>query len=51
MGVFTDDEMDEAARPALDSLKAALEKQPNKYIVRVANRAVNDLLGTDNKVP
>jgi uncharacterized sulfatase len=45
------DEMDEQARPALDSLKAALKAQPNKYIVRVANRAVNDLLGTENRVP
>ena len=45
------DEMDEAARPALDALQAAAnEPQLNKYIVRVANRAVNDLLGTDNVV-
>lgn len=45
------DELDEAARPALPALKGALEDQPNKYIVRVANKAVNDLLGTENKVP
>jgi arylsulfatase A-like enzyme len=45
------DELDDAARPALESLQAALEKQPNKYIIRVANKAVNDLQGTDNKVP
>lgn len=44
------DELDEAARPAIDALKRALEDQPNKYIVRVANRAVNDLLGTSNVV-
>jgi len=45
------DEMEEQARPALPALQAALENQPNKYIIRVSNRAVNDLLGTDNKVP
>ncbi|MCA9129658.1 MAG: HEAT repeat domain-containing protein, partial [Planctomycetales bacterium] len=45
------DELDEAARPALASLKDALENQPNKYIVRVANKAVNDLLGTAHEVP
>jgi uncharacterized sulfatase len=44
------DELDEQARPALAALQGALKKQPNKYIVRVANKAVNDLLGTDNKV-
>ncbi|MEX2580153.1 MAG: sulfatase [Verrucomicrobiales bacterium] len=45
------DELDETARPALESMRAALEDQPNKYIVRVANKAVNDLLGTSNRVP
>lgn len=45
------DELDEVARPELEALQTALEDQPNKYIVRVANRAVNDLLGTGNKVP
>ncbi|MEM7697024.1 MAG: sulfatase-like hydrolase/transferase [Verrucomicrobiota bacterium] len=45
------DELDEIARPALPALQAALIDQPNKYIVRVANRAVNDLLGTENGVP
>ena len=45
------DELEEIAQPALPELKKALSKQPNKYIIRVANRAVNDLLGTDNKVP
>jgi arylsulfatase A-like enzyme len=45
------DELDELARPALPELRTALKNQPNKYIIRVANRAVNDLLGTDNKVP
>lgn len=45
------DELDEGARPVLKDLQAGLDKQPNKYIVRVSNKAVNDLLGTDNKVP
>ncbi len=42
--------MDEQARPALPELKAALQNQPNKYIVRVANRAVNELEGTNHQV-
>ena len=45
------DEMDDHAKPAADSLRNALKNQPNKYIVRVANRAVNELLGTDHVVP
>ncbi len=45
------DELDEAARPELEPLQMALKDQPNKYIIRVANKAVNDLLGTENKVP
>lgn len=45
------DELDGDARPALASLQAALIDQPNKYIVRVANKAVNDLLGTQHVVP
>lgn len=45
------DELDEDARPALAELQAAMVDQPNKYIVRVANKAVNDLLGTHNVVP
>lgn len=45
------DEMNEQARPALDSLQKALHDQPNKYIVRVANRAVNELMGTNHQVP
>jgi len=45
------DELDEAARPTFEDLQAGLVDQPNKYIVRVSNKAVNDLLGTDNKVP
>ncbi len=45
------DEMDEQARPALPALKKALENQPNKYIVRVVNRAINELENTNNQVP
>lgn len=45
------DELDEAARAELPPLQAALKDQPNKYIIRVANKAVNDLLGTSNRVP
>ncbi len=45
------DELDEMARPVIAALKAARSDQPNKYIVRVANRAVNELEGTDHEVP
>ncbi|MCB1226649.1 MAG: sulfatase-like hydrolase/transferase [Verrucomicrobiales bacterium] len=45
------DEADELALPALDALQAGLKNQPNKYIVRVCNKAVNDLLGTQHEVP
>ena len=44
------DEMDEQARPALAALRQALHNQPNKYIVRVANRAINELEGTNHEV-
>ena len=45
------DEMDDQAMPAVDDLRVALEKQPNKYIVRVVNRALNELLNANNTVP
>jgi arylsulfatase A-like enzyme len=45
------DEIDEQARPVIDALRKGLKDQPNKYIVRVCNKAVNDLEGTDNRVP
>lgn len=45
------DYLEETARPVIDDLKGALKDQPNKYIIRVANRAVNDLEGTENTVP
>ena len=45
------DEMDEDARPLISALKEALNDKQNKYVVRVANRALNELEGTDNVVP
>jgi uncharacterized sulfatase len=45
------DEMDEQARPAIMALKKAATDRQNKYVVRVANRALNELLGTHNMVP
>jgi len=44
------DEIGEMARPVEGALKKALSGQPNKYITRVANRALNDLNGTNNVV-
>ncbi len=44
------DELDTAAQPLVDDLRACLNDQPNKYITRVANRALNELLGTENQV-
>jgi len=44
------DDMDDRARPSIPALKKALVNQPNKYIVRVANRALNELLGANNMV-
>ncbi|MDP7206187.1 MAG: HEAT repeat domain-containing protein, partial [Pirellulaceae bacterium] len=45
------DEMDEQARPAIMALKEAVKDRQNKYVVRVANRALNELLGTKTIVP
>ena len=45
------DEIDQQARPAIPALQKALQDRQNKYVVRVANRALNELLGTDNTVP
>ena len=44
------DEIGEMARPAEDTLKKALTKQPNKYITRVANRALNVMNNTNDTV-
>ena len=43
------DEMGEQARPSLENLQSVMEDK-NKYVVRVANHAINELLGTDNVV-
>jgi HEAT repeat protein len=45
------DELEEVARPVLPAMKTGLKDQPNKYVVRVLNKAVNDLEGTANRVP
>ena len=45
------DEMDEEATPAIPMMKKALQGQPNKYIIRVMNRAVNEIEGTNHQVP
>jgi len=50
------DEIDTAALPALDAMKRARTPRKDllwngKYTVRVINRALNELLGTDNTVP
>jgi len=44
------DAIGEKARPAISLLQEALKDTDNKYVVRVANHAVNVLLGTDNEV-
>ena len=50
--VHTEDDIDFALAGIEAALQEAVkQRQPNKYIVRVANRAVNDLLGTENRVP
>jgi len=43
------DEMGEQARPSIPALQGVM-KDPNKYVVRVANHAINVLLKTDNVV-
>ena len=47
---ITLDSLGEKARPAVDVLKMALDDKENKYVVRVANHALNTLLGTNNIV-
>lgn len=44
------DSIGEKARPAIPALKEALNDTENKYVVRVANHPLNQLLGTDNQV-
>lgn len=50
------DEIDEQARPVIAELHAALRPRPDlyangKYVVRVVNRALNQLEGTSRQVP
>lgn len=50
------DEIDEMARPVLSEMHAALEPRMDlyangKYVVRVLNRALNQLEGTNRQVP
>ena len=45
------DEIDEMALPTIPALTKALEDKQNKYVVRVANRALNELNETNNAVP
>jgi uncharacterized sulfatase len=44
--VIVFDEIGDLAYPYIPQLQRCLSDQPNKYITRVANRALNDLLGT-----
>ncbi len=45
------DEIDEQARPAIPALQEALKDRQCKYVVRVANRALNQLEDTQRRVP
>ncbi len=49
-GVLVLDEIGEQARPLVPELQGVMNDK-NKYVVRVANHALNDLLGTLNQVP
>ena len=44
------DEIDDEAKPAVPALKEAVKDKQNKYVARVANRALNEMLGTSNTV-
>jgi uncharacterized sulfatase len=49
------DECDEQARPVIESMREALKPRGDlyaggKYVVRVINRALNDLEGTERVV-
>lgn len=45
------DEIGEQARPAIPALREALKDKQCKYVVRVANRALNQLEATERRVP
>ena len=44
------DEIDDNAKPAIAGLKEAVKDKQNKYVARVANRALNEMLETNNTV-
>lgn len=44
------DELVPKSRPAVDDLKRAIKEDKNRYVARVANHAVNKLLGTNEKI-
>lgn len=44
------DDIGDKARPAIPLLKNALKDTDNKYVVRVVNHALNELIGTQNSV-
>jgi len=44
------DRLDEKARPAISKLRRAVMDKENKYVARVANRALNQLEGTSRDV-
>jgi len=44
------DSIGDKARPAIPALVEALKDKQNKYVVRVANHALNVMLGTNNAV-
>ena len=44
------DEVGEQARPAIDAMTHARDTDQNKYVARVCNRALNQLLGTEHTV-
>ena len=45
------DEINEQARPTIPALQEALKDRQCKYVVRVANRALNQLEATQRRVP
>ena len=44
------DQMDATAAPLIPTLQKALDDTNNKYVVRVSNQALNELLDTQNNV-
>ena len=44
------DEIGDNAKPAINELQKRIDTDQNKYVVRVANHAINLMLGTQNEV-